>query len=180
MPKILFFTNSEHGQASVILAVAHELMLRGDMDLHFMSFAPLDVHVQALSLAKGPEDTFNKSTATFHLLPGPSMAEAFPLHNEKKDWMHPPGAKGALDAFATASKLLVPWKDLEYIAFYKSCIDLIRLLEPDLIVMDPLFSPGIDACTAISKEFAVLSPNSFREILAGTEPLLTTLFKFPV
>jgi len=39
--KIIFLTSSEYGQANVVLAVAYELLLRQEHDIHIASFAPL-------------------------------------------------------------------------------------------------------------------------------------------
>ena len=47
---VLFLTNSELGQASVCLAVAHELLLQPSYTVHIASFAPLRDAVSELSL----------------------------------------------------------------------------------------------------------------------------------
>jgi hypothetical protein len=43
--KIIFLTSSEYGQANVVLAVAYELLLRQEHDIHIASFAPLEGRV---------------------------------------------------------------------------------------------------------------------------------------
>lgn len=163
-----------------MLAVAHELMLCGNMDLHFGSFSSLETNVVALNAIETTEKAPGKSTATFHLIPGQSMTEAFGLLGVEGGLLHRPGARGALDGVSKAPYVLVPWSDMDYIGYYEACVELIKVLEPDLIVLDPVFSPGIDACIAVGREFAVLSPNSFREQLIGKEPILKTIFNYPM
>lgn len=178
--KILFLTNSEHGQANVMLAVAHELMQRGNIDLHFGSFSTLEFHVNSLNSINAGQEASEDSSITFHLVPGDSMTEAFAKYHVECGWIHGPGTKGSIHGFSKAVDVLVPWPDMEYIGSYNTCADIIRFVKPDLIVLDPVFSPGVDACNSIGEEFVVLSPNSFREHLGGTESLFTTIFKFPL
>ncbi|KAF2819718.1 hypothetical protein CC86DRAFT_126949 [Ophiobolus disseminans] len=45
---VLFLSKSELGQASVVLAVAHEVAAQFDCNVHFASFAPLKSHIRAL------------------------------------------------------------------------------------------------------------------------------------
>ena len=43
--RVLSLANSEHGQTNIILALAHELLLRGDIDVHVGSFPALKKRV---------------------------------------------------------------------------------------------------------------------------------------
>jgi hypothetical protein len=46
-PRILFFTNSESGQANVMLATLHELLIHDEYDIHLASFAPIPSRLAA-------------------------------------------------------------------------------------------------------------------------------------
>lgn len=51
--QILFFTNSEYGQASVMLAVAQEFLFHGEFSVHIASFAQLHSRVERIDKAAG-------------------------------------------------------------------------------------------------------------------------------
>jgi hypothetical protein len=51
---ILFVTNSELGQASVILATAHEFLLRPDYKVHIASFPALREEIEELNATAVP------------------------------------------------------------------------------------------------------------------------------
>ena len=72
MRKIIFLTSSEYGQANVILAVAYELLLLQQHEIHVASFAPLTGRIKSLNELV-PD---NHIPATFHPVFGPSALEA--------------------------------------------------------------------------------------------------------
>jgi hypothetical protein len=78
LKKILLLTSSEYGQANVVLAVAYEMLLRQQHEIHIASFAPLKGRVESLN------ELFQDKCvpATFHTVFGPSALEALIEKNE--------------------------------------------------------------------------------------------------
>jgi hypothetical protein len=68
--KILFLTNSQYGEAQVVIAVSHELLRRGNCDVHIASNSPLSKGVKELD--DGAFGAFPKesSNVTFHEFSG--------------------------------------------------------------------------------------------------------------
>jgi hypothetical protein len=163
---ILFFTNSELGQASVILAVAEEIALSKRSSVHVGSFP---------SLAKAVPDGVK-----FHGLPGPSMKQVFASSGEEFLPKHRPGLIGTASGFAKAySRVLAPWNGQDYISIFDACCQLIKDLDPALVVLDPIFSPGYDAAISLNRRHLVLSPNTFKDHATGSQPGVNSLYQLP-
>ena len=163
---ILFFTNSELGQASVILAVAVELALTQSSRVHVGSFP---------SLAKAVPDGVE-----FHGLPGPSMKQVFANSGEEFLPKHRPGLVGTASGFDKAySRVLAPWSGHDYISIFDACCQLIKELDPSLVILDPIFSPGYDAAISLNRRHLVLSPNTFKDHATGSQPGVNSLYQLP-
>ncbi|KAJ5698886.1 hypothetical protein N7462_000891 [Penicillium macrosclerotiorum] len=176
--KILMITHSELGQATIVLSVAHELLLRG-CDVHIASFNALsrpveEMNARAALLSDGPA-----KSATFHPVDGLSMAETYTKRwSESVFPTHLPGYDGVLDAFKTKSgKLMACWTGPEYMKAHDSIVTIIKEIQPTLITVDSLFYQSIDACRTAGREFTILSANSLKDHVF--QPWLATLWKYP-
>lgn len=188
MPTILFLTNSELGQASVCLAVAHEFLLRPTYTIHIASFAPLrssisQLNLRAISFLPVSSRSARVRPATFHILPGPSMKQALEQRDHfdasKAFCLHGLGFQAARQAYKDVlTKIVAPWGGEEYIAIYRECLNVVGRVHPDLVVVDPLFTPALDAVRSIRERFVVLSPNTFKEHVV--QPKLGNLWKYPM
>jgi hypothetical protein len=176
--KILLFTNCEYGQANVVLAVAYELALRPNVVIHICSFPLLEKRVswlqESLRTAGG-----SASSIIFHAISGLSMEEGAQNLMSLDDLPHPPGIQGAILSYERVEKIVVPWSGPEYIESYRSCIGIIKIVDPNAIVVENSISQAIDACTSLSRKFIVITPNSVREI-AQQQPRLAMFWKYPV
>ncbi|KAI9744297.1 MAG: hypothetical protein M1818_002449 [Claussenomyces sp. TS43310] len=76
--KIIFLTSSEYGQANVVLAVAYEMLLLQQHEIHVASFTPLKGRIKDLNESI-PD---NHVPAAFHTVFGPSALEALISKNE--------------------------------------------------------------------------------------------------
>lgn len=173
--KVIFLTDSEYGQANVILAVAYEMLLLQQHEVHVASFAPLQARIKDLNELV-PD---NHVPATFHTVFGPSALEALVAKNE---FIGPyrPGIRGALDTYrVTLPVLATAWDGPAYMKGYESCLEILRSVEPDLIIIEPLFSQGLEACKALSRDCVVLSPNTFQEMCGSEQPILSRLCRYP-
>jgi hypothetical protein len=187
MKKILFFTNSEYGQANVVFATAYELLLRG-CEIHIASFdsagASLGSSVQKrvtdLSYeVYGAVPKGNKS-AIFHRINGPSMTEALlQRFTDQSEFLHGTGVKEALRMYPLLTHVVCAWDGQEYIQGYDSCVEIIKTVSPDIIVIEILCAQAIDACNILHQNFIILSPNTFKETLGGVQPYLFALWGIP-
>ena len=93
--KILFLTNSQYGEAQVVLAVAQDLLSRGNCDVHIASYHDLSPRIEALrdgTFGKWPRES---SSLTFHEFSGLSMHETRIKKFGIEDIHHAPGFKNA-------------------------------------------------------------------------------------
>jgi len=175
--RVLFFTSSEYGQANVILAVIYEILLRREFEVHLASFGPLQKRVKELN---GLAVTNEKTAAVFHTVPGKSALEAL---TAKDEFIGPyrPGIRGAIDTYrVTLPAVATAWNEHEYMTGYESCSQILQDVKPDVTVVDPLFSQGLEACTKIPRECVILSPNTLQDILRKRQPFFRFhFFRYP-
>ncbi|KAI0197522.1 glycosyltransferase family 1 protein [Astrocystis sublimbata] len=164
---ILFMTNVELGQSSVMLAVASELTLNECLDIHIASFAGLENLVPP--------------RATFHRLQGKSMKNVFTDKGLGFLPRHPASVKGAVQSYSELLPMLMaPWEPNDYLALYDQCLGLIERVQPHAVVLDPLLGPAIDACSVLRQRRIVLSPATFKDHVVNLQPRGEVLWKYPV
>ncbi|KAK6062547.1 2-hydroxyacylsphingosine 1-beta-galactosyltransferase [Seiridium cupressi] len=165
---VLFMTNPELSQSAVNLAVAAELADGSALDVHFATFAALDANLVPPGV-------------TFHVIPGRTVKEI--VLAKGLDFMpkHPPGVQGALQAYDEALLyVLAPYDQDEYFAIFDHCVKLIQRLSPAVVVLDPIFCPGVDAARFLGKRQVILSPGTFKDHSLHLQPRLQFLWKYPV
>lgn len=176
---ILFITNSELGQSTVILAVAHEFLLRPEYDVHIASFTALEGSISELNDDAALFSGGAASKATFHTIAGKSMKQAAAREAEFLE-MHPAGVNGAIFAYDNVlPATFAPWEGSDYMVGYNSCVEIIGKVQPNIVAVDPLFSQAVDACNKLSVKCLILSPNTFKELVLNRQPGTSALWKFP-
>lgn len=168
---ILMMTNSEYGQFNVHLAVAHELLLRLDYVVHIASFPFLESKVEDLNHNVGKDATRPSGKAIFHTIDGPSLmqvglqcTELTGILTRKKGY----GVHAAVDTYKNELPVVfTAWSPSDYLKIYDSCMRVIEEVKPDIIVLDWLFFPAVDACNVSKVKYCVLSPNSVLESIPG-------------
>ncbi|KAL4918150.1 hypothetical protein BDW62DRAFT_210643 [Aspergillus aurantiobrunneus] len=177
---LLFFTNRELGQATIVLAVAHEFLIRQSYTVHIASFLQLEAAVSQLNAKAATLTQPATSTATFHTLPGRYMVEAVSENNPDNNWFgtHGVGFLGALQAYNKLCDYAAPWNGDEYIAVFHRCIEIIEEVKPTIVIVDPLLAQAIDACRKLGCKYVLLSPNTAKDHVI--QPMLGNLWKYPV
>ena len=61
----------------------------------------------------------------------------------------------------------------------ESCVEILKLVDPDFIVIERLCAPAVDTCTLLSRQYAMLSANAFKETLAVAQPYLLGIWGIP-
>ncbi|CAG8220785.1 unnamed protein product [Penicillium salamii] len=188
---ILMMTNSEYGQFNVHLAVAHELLLRLDYVVHIASFPFLESKVEDLNHNVGKDATRPSGKAIFHTIDGPSLmqvglqcTELTGILTRKKGY----GVHAAVDTYKNELPVVfTAWSPSDYLKIYDSCMRVIEEVKPDIIVLDWLFFPAVDACNVSKVKYCVLSPNSVLESIPGLRlgkpwkyPQMNSGFAYPL
>ena len=174
---ILLLTNCEYGQANVMLAVVYELLLQGEFDIHVASFPILERRVNDL------HSTLNSkaiSNLTFHALPGPTMMEAFTSRGDEFGTPYCPGVQGAIESYGEIQNVVAPWHGHDYLQGYNYCLELFKSLDPVVVLVDPVYSQGLDACRQASRKHIVLTPTSLKETVINQQPRQASIWKYPV
>ena len=179
---ILFLTNSEHGQAQVHLAIAHEILLNSDLEVHFASFPDLQSRVCGL------QKLHPSKPIGFHPINGPSMTEAM-IKNRLRGWMglsHPCGVVNAAKAFTKLPYVLIPREWDDYFAIYQRCGEIVKEIRPAMVVVDSLLNPGLDMCRNWNNgegiermKYIVINPIDLIHMLYMMQPSLGAFWKYP-
>jgi len=62
---------------------------------------------------------------------------------------------------------------------YESCKNVVEGVQPDLVVLDAIFNPGLDACIALDQKFVVNSPNTPLDVTRTLQPWLRGFWYYP-
>jgi hypothetical protein len=175
--KILFFTNSESGQANIVLATAYELLSYDHVDMHIASFASLENRVSDLKAGAHGSIPSNTSV-TFHTIVGLSMAEVILRNFDPNTLAHACGIKAAVRQYPLMARLVTSWSADEYVQGYRSCIEIIKSVDPNIIVIEALCVQAREACVNVDRNYLILSPNTFREH-SPPENILKSMVTYP-
>lgn len=180
---ILFFTNSDFGQANVVLSTAYELLRQNRLNIHIASWAPLQPRLESLSQQAQSENPAESiPPITFHNLASfPGFLE-FAKKNasrRKADVPHPPGRLGAERIAMLAVRFLSAWGPDAHLALLGWAADLTKELDPALVVVDPHLVPVHDMARSLKRKYAVLSPCTMAEGLLSEQPWFAAYWKFP-
>ena len=150
---IIFLTNHEFGQSNVVLAVAYELLIQNELDVHIASWSPLESRALAL-LERVQAEKAGTSICpiTFHSFPLQSVLDSWlknTTESAKADLPHPPGLNGAARLRRLTPQVLAAWHPEEHIKLYEW---------PSLVVLDPFLAPAHDTCRKLKLNHTILSP----------------------
>lgn len=178
--KVLFLANSEHGQTNIILAITHELLVRGDVDIHIASFPALEKRVDKLlnDNAASYNDSF-RSRIHFHPIRGPSNTDVF-IRTGKRGAFHPPGYSGSVLGFQSLCEDIWGWTEDEYVDIYQCCMEIIKSVQPSVIAADFFFLQGRDAAYNAGYTAILINTTSLTHIVLGLQPHSAALWKYPL
>jgi hypothetical protein len=185
MKRVLFFTNSDYGQANVVLATSHALVQAApEIEIHIASFHGLQADVRATSdfaLASAPDGTTAKPVV-FHGFEGISWGPAsfrpetgIAAANELV-----PGWVNSATCVAAIPATLQPWRPNEFLPLYREAERILQEVQPDLTVIEPLFTPAMTLCHHLNAKWVVLAPNTIKDFAIPLQPRLAMLWKYPL
>jgi hypothetical protein len=170
---IIFLTSPEHGQSNVILAVAEEFLQRGEYEVHIASFQPLAARIQAIN-----EQADYDQVARFHIITGTCMSEL--VARKTSDICHKPGVGGTLDGCEKINMSVLAWTPAEYLESYRSCLEILKTVQPVVVVVDPLLHFGLDAVRSAQMKIVVLWPVPLKDVVIMIQPKFGILWKYPL
>jgi len=183
--RVLLLTNSEHGQANVYLATSYAFLTLKDEDVevHFASFPPIEKFV-ALTTQHALRDSPRARPIVFHPIDGIDMVSAWTrpeLASEQEGLKVIDVVKliYAIRRMMLLLKITLPWTGPEFVQIMFSVIDIVHKVQPDIIAVDPAFSPALTALRHIKAKFIVLSPNTIKDFAMPHQPNGEPLWKYP-
>ncbi|KAG7424807.1 hypothetical protein NW760_014355 [Fusarium oxysporum] len=147
LKRLLLFTNSDFGQANVVLATAHELGIAcEDVEIHIASF-------QGLRSGVDDASRFMQTTAAqqkkktprpfvFHKIKGTSWGPATkrPETAIFETLELTPGVVNSAKGVAILPAVMIPWSPREFLDMYKETERVFDEVNPDLTIVEPLFT----------------------------------------
>ncbi|KAI1258584.1 hypothetical protein F5Y18DRAFT_444444 [Xylariaceae sp. FL1019] len=180
---ILFFTNSDFGQANVVLATVYELLSQNKLDIHIASWPVLEPRLALSRKAQDDNPSESIKPITFHNLasfPGfLDFAKKQAQSRKKADVAHPPGRNGAQRIALLTVRFLAVWEPEQHIALVRWSADLTKQLDPALVVVDPFLVPVHDMARTLKRKYAVLSPCTIAEGLIPQQSWWAAWWKYP-
>ncbi|KAK4044180.1 hypothetical protein C8A01DRAFT_31783 [Parachaetomium inaequale] len=182
--RVLLFTNSEHGQANVFLATSYALLTEDeDVEVHFASFPPIQSFVSTTS-NHAQQDKPGSRPIIFHTIDGPDMVTAWtrPETVAEQAALNNPSMLSLVNAIRRTLVLLkvtLPWTGPEFVQIMHSVTNILHAVQPDIIAVDPAFSPALTALRHIKAKFIILTPNTIKDFAMPLQPNGEALWKYP-
>ncbi|KAF5597195.1 UDP-glycosyltransferase 84B2 [Fusarium pseudoanthophilum] len=182
LKRILMFTNSDLGQANVVLATAHELGLAcQDVEIHIASFQDLrsgvDNASRFMQLTATQQEKKAPRPFVFHEIEGTSWGPATkrPETAIFETLELTPGLVNSAKGVAILPAVMIPWSPREFLDIYKETERVFDEVKPDLTIVEPLFTQGLTFCHHRGVKWMVLSPNTIKEFAVPVQPNLAAL-----
>ncbi|TRM59469.1 hypothetical protein BD626DRAFT_508407 [Schizophyllum amplum] len=176
MPAILFMTLPEYGQATVILATAFELYKRRIPGMH--------IHVASCREGLRGRRLYitGDCTIEYHGIDMYSQEEAMMRFMDSSSFAgvvgHPP-IQRCKAATTKLGVIVSPWDPEEYLTAMNEFKALITKLEADVLVLDPVISPAIDACEMLGRHYVVIHPMLATATCTQNQPGGRSLWYYP-
>jgi len=186
--KVLFLTNNDYGPASLVLAIAYELVVHG-CEVHIASFntnkelgPSLTNRVQDLNNGEYGALPKDSKPITLHLVDGQSVEQTYltkkNIDLEGYTYIEACGARAA----SRNSKALLDIFDFENLAYLTGMKDLasvIKNIQPNVVAVDYLCAEARAAVTTLElRHYIILSHSSSKFIMTGAD-LRYQMWNFP-
>ncbi|KAJ5083257.1 hypothetical protein N7456_012684 [Penicillium angulare] len=171
---VLFLTNCELGQCNVAIAVAEEFILRDKFTVHIASFRPLAELIEKIN-----RKSASSKPAIFHEIYGPCM-EDLAVRSGVGLITHKPGVLGTIEGFQKVNRAMSSWTPQEYKRASERCVDILKEVQPDVIVLDPILHVGLEACRGFTSRLVVLWPVPLKDVVILNQPRAKALWQYPI
>ncbi|KAJ3578718.1 hypothetical protein NPX13_g1845 [Xylaria arbuscula] len=180
----LFFINTEYGLSNVHLATVSGLLEKYPCtEIHVASFprtAKKLERLSSLSRRKSPET----QVIQFHELPGPEYLKAVAdrlggREDSVQYLLHRPGMRGMKSVIEQVQVAISPWETKDHIRMFEKAGEIIRTVDPSVVVLDTTLRPPMQATWKSNRLYAYISPNALVDGWAVEQPYMSFLWKYP-
>jgi hypothetical protein len=177
---VLLLGNGDFGLGNVVLATGAALIEeQPQLEVHYGTFNKFTKPIQRVNELNAENGLSNSVHA--HIFESKGFSEIGDDHyGTIQGLMHPPGLKGFKKYLNEVKWLVQPLELDQYLANYREALELIEKVDPQVIAIEPMFSPGVDAAIASKRRYVMLSPNALRDAFAVRQPYAAGLWKYPV
>ncbi|KAJ3963093.1 hypothetical protein N0V92_000234 [Colletotrichum tropicale] len=182
--KIIFLTNSDYGQANVVLSVAYALVHKSQ---------DVEVHIASQARLKGPTSRLVKQLTAdlgaaavdavkFHEVAGLSHFDSVdrPGNPTMETWLVNPNFSNVTRNMLNIAGLALPWSPEEFVEIYRDLDRIWNDIKPDVTVAEAFFAPALTFCNRIKTNWIVLAPNTIKDFALPLQPKMAMLWKYPV
>lgn len=176
---ILFLSNDDFGLANVLVATTYSLLTEHkDLDIHYGTHSKFKRHIENIN--KFVEPKALSKPIKIHIFEGINWKTAVDKAIIKLGhYGHKTGIWGLRDFTRLMTTVMQPVEMDDYLITYRQCIDLIKHLDPAVVVVDPLFAPGIDAIRTCNRREVMLAPGALQDTMGQLQPRGEVLWKYP-
>lgn len=180
-------TNKDHGQSNCFLATAHALLTTdSSLEVHFATFKGYDKFIDETNEHIAMTNP-NSNPIIYQPIDGMSMAEGLNHHFERLDiprkkeylplsYLASPLTTGnTMAAIRDTVYVLIPYSGPQIVEIYNSIATIVDRVQPDLIVLDCLFTPGLTALTNLGLPYICLSPNTCKDFSMSAQSTITRM-----
>lgn len=181
---VLLLSNADSGLGNVVLAVCHSLLAEhSDLDVHYGTFPAFKKTLEDINkfVSVDAESSNSKAgSVTIHMLDGPDYRQGiYERLGTIESMLHPPGLVGVNQFCKIIKNVGLVWKNEDYFEIYKQVLALIEEVDPAVVVIEPLFGPGLDAVETSKRRKVIVSPNALQDSFSKDQPLLKVFWKYP-
>ncbi|KAI8251815.1 hypothetical protein K4K58_008383 [Colletotrichum sp. SAR11_239] len=182
--RIIFLTNSDYGQANVVLSVAHALVHKSQ---------DVEVHIASQARLKGPTSRLVKQLTAdlgsaamdavkFHEVAGLSHFDSVdrPGNPTMETWLVNPNFSNVTRNMLNIAGLALPWSPEEFVEIYRDLERIWNDVKPDVTVAEAFFAPALTFCNRVKMNWIVLAPNTIKDFALPLQPKMAMLWKYPV
>ncbi|TFB07324.1 hypothetical protein CCMA1212_000234 [Trichoderma ghanense] len=175
---VLFLTDSHHGLCNAHLATVSALIENHpSLEVHYASFSGIASDIERITEIARSANPGAK--IHWHQFDGPSLVDELSLVGGVQDIVTPPGLPG-LRAFADmVFFVMTPWSNEAHLSLYHQTVDLIREIDPAVVVLDSLLRPALDAAVNLNRTRAYITPNALTDLLSPVQPKGAHFWKYP-
>ncbi|EJT78670.1 hypothetical protein GGTG_03769 [Gaeumannomyces tritici R3-111a-1] len=181
--KILFLSNAEFGELTVVLATCDALMHAAPaVQLHVATYGGQPERAVAATSDYARRTSPAAAPIVFHQVSGPSYVDEIfrRFGSIPPSFGLPPSFWNTLKFIGDMPYALLPWGPDEFVVSLDSCLRIIDEVKPDLIGVNSLFAPGLTAARHVGAHFIVLAPGSIKDYALSKQPRGGAFWKYPI
>ena len=177
---ILFLSNDDLGLANAMVATSYALLTKhSDLEIHYGTHRRFQSPLSNVNEAAHDNKALSKPV-TAHIFHGKDYEDSIlELMTDPLEVYHKTGWWNLEGFLRTLTLALQPVEPEQYLSTFKQCLALIEEIDPAVVVVEPLFSPGIDAVRMMRRREVMLSPSALQDTLGQFQPNGEVLWKYP-